>query len=214
MLAVGILGASVAAAQQAAIPQPPVHVNVLNVCTPAADEQKVLATALGRIPATPAFAADFEITRGRSTMPEAPVSNWVRMRREFSGPQPFVTVQYSFSVDAATLTETLVFRMRDPADVVQVALEARVSSGSPDAVLATDTPAERVRIERMGKPAVVLARCQSVDQAAYEPLFAQASGVMSHYRGALAVRRTVPPELAQLGVAIKTPPAKPPRSPR
>src|SRR5580692_12983408 len=52
--------------------QPQVKVNVLNVCTPSADEQKEIAAALARAPKQPLFSTDFEITRGRSTMTDMP----------------------------------------------------------------------------------------------------------------------------------------------
>src|SRR5947207_15639626 len=48
--------------------QPQVKVNVLNVCTPSADEQKEIASALAGIPRTPALSADFEVDRGRSVL--------------------------------------------------------------------------------------------------------------------------------------------------
>src|SRR5579864_6051796 len=52
--------------------QPQVKVNVLNVCTPSAEEQKEITSALARIPKQPLFGADFEITRGRSTVTDMP----------------------------------------------------------------------------------------------------------------------------------------------
>src|SRR5258706_16386340 len=64
-----------AASQQApATPaaQPQVKVNVLNVCTPSAEEQKEIAAALARVPKQPLFGADFEISHGRSALTEAP----------------------------------------------------------------------------------------------------------------------------------------------
>src|SRR5271166_4362813 len=77
--------------------QPPVKVNVLNVCTPAPAEQNELSAALAKIPTKPAFAKDYEVARGHSTldpnipMPgvqqvpssEAAAADWVRVRREF-----------------------------------------------------------------------------------------------------------------------------------
>src|SRR5205085_2455339 len=161
------------AAAQEPKQQPQVRVNVINVCTPNADEQKVLTTALGKVPLAPVFGADFEITRGRSTMPDAPVSNWVRMRREFPPKETFSNAQFSVTVDTASVMETLVARWRDPADLVQLALEARVTAGGTAAVLASDTPVEHIRVERLGKSAVVLARCPAADQHAYDEIFAQ-----------------------------------------
>src|SRR5579864_5556091 len=47
---------------------PPVRVNVLNVCTPGAAEQKEIGAALARIPLQPRWGADFEVARGRTTL--------------------------------------------------------------------------------------------------------------------------------------------------
>jgi len=197
--AILILAASAALAQAQAPGQPPVKINVLNVCTPSADEQKLLRGTLARIPAAPVFAPDFELTRGRSTMAEG-ISNWVRVRREFPAKDTWSNAQYSLSVDAGGVVETLVFRTRDAADVVQLALEAHVTSGNAAAVLASDTPAEHMRLERLGKPAVVLARCPNADQQAFETIFAQASELFAKYRRTLGARSTFPGELAKLGV--------------
>src|SRR2546425_10834873 len=48
--------------------QPPVKVNVINVCTPSADEQKELSSALAKVPGKLAFASDYEVARGHSTL--------------------------------------------------------------------------------------------------------------------------------------------------
>jgi len=54
--------------------QPPVKVNVLNVCAPSADEQKELSSALAKVPGKPAFSKDFEVARGHSTLdPTTPI---------------------------------------------------------------------------------------------------------------------------------------------
>ena len=54
--------------------QPPVKVNVLNVCAPSADDQKELSSALAKIPAKPAFSKDYEVARGHSTLdPSTPI---------------------------------------------------------------------------------------------------------------------------------------------
>ena len=54
--------------------QPPVKVNVLNVCAPAADEQKELSSALAKVPGKPAFSKDYEVSRGHSTLdPSTPI---------------------------------------------------------------------------------------------------------------------------------------------
>lgn len=184
----------------------PVRINYLNVCTPAEPEKKEIAAALARIPASAGFGPEFEVARGRSTMPDAPLANWVRVRREFSSDTPLSNVQYSISSDEKSIVETVVFRWRDPKDVMQVAIEDSVSASSkPAAVLASDTPASRVRVERFGKSSLALARCPQADQGAYEPIFASASSILRKYRTALNVRRIVPRELALLGQGGRAP---------
>jgi hypothetical protein len=217
----------VAAAQQAAPPQ--VKVNVLNVCSPSAEEQREIASALARIPKQPLFGADFEIDRGRSSLEEPPgflqpgsgarnssdpeTANWVRMRREFAVQALFSTVQYSFSIDPKNMVETVVFRVRDPKDLLQVSIEDSASAvTTPATMLTTSTPASRIKLERFGKSSVVLARCSASqagptpDQSAYEPLFASASAVLTNYRGLLDAKTAVPNELARLGVATESKP--------
>jgi hypothetical protein len=202
-------------------PTPQVKVNMLNVCTPSADEQKEIAAALARIPKQPLFSADFEVTRGRSTLTDMPsfiaasqpghiagepsVANYVRIRREFSVQALFASVQYSFSNDGANMVETLVLHVRDPKDLIQVALEDSASSvTSSEAMLASNTPANRVRLERFGKSSIALARCSAadsgaaIDQSAYEPLFRSASDVLANYRALLSVKKIVPEELAAI----------------
>jgi hypothetical protein len=217
---------AVATAQEpAAKQQPPVKVNVLNVCTPSAEEQKELSAALAKVPARPVFGKDFEMARGHSTLdPNAPIpgmeplppdaaasADWVRLRREFPAGMLFSNVQYSFSVDANNMVETLVLRVRDPKDLMQVSVEDNASSvTSASAMLSADTPVSRIRLERFGKPSVALARCPASadkpgpDQSAYESIFRSASAILNRYRDALGVRKTVPQELARLGVG--TPP--------
>jgi hypothetical protein len=206
----------------AANQQPPVKVNVLNVCKPSAEEQKELSSALARIPSKPGFATDFEVARGHSTLdsstpipgmetlPPGAISaaDWVRIRREFPNVSPFSNVQYSFSVDARNMVETLVLRVRDPKDLMQVSIEDSASAvTSASAMLSTSTPISRVRLERFGKPSVALARCSgneggpATDQSAYEPILQSASSIMQRYRDALGARKMVPQELAHLGVA-------------
>jgi hypothetical protein len=216
-----------AAAQQ----QPQVKVNVLNVCTPSVEEQKEIASALARVPKQPLFSSDFEVSRGRSTLAEAPnflqpgqstqisdqpsVASYVRIRREFSVQALFSSVQYSFSNDGQNMVETLVLHVRDPKDLIQVALEDSASSiGSAEKMLASNNPVNRVRLERFGKSSVALARCSgsengpAPDQTAYEPLFRSASDVLANYRALLSVRGTVPEELAKITTTKAKPPAK------
>jgi hypothetical protein len=204
-----------------ASPQPQVKVNLLNVCTPSAEEQKEIAAALARIPKQPLFAPDFEVSRGRSTLtdmanfvqtgPSAQVSDepstarYVRIRHEFSVQALFASVQYSFSNDGKNMVETLVLHVRDPKELMQVSLEDSASSVSSVAdMLASNTPVSRVRLERFGKASVALARCSAAeggpapDQSAYEPLFRSASEVLANYRMLLGVKATVPEELSKI----------------
>jgi hypothetical protein len=209
-------------AATATFAQPPqVKVNVLNVCSPSAEDQKELSTALATVPGKPVFGSDYEISRGHSTLdpnagvpgvPSLPAgaasaANWVRVRREFPPSALFSNVQYSFSVDATNMVETLVLRVREPKDVMQLSIEDSASAvTSATAMLSANTPASRIKLERFGKSSVVLARCAgeagnpAPDQSAFEPIFRAASSVMNRYRDLLGARRTVPQELARLGV--------------
>ena len=194
---------------------------MLNVCTPSADEQKEIASALARIPKQPLLDADFEVSRGRSTLTDMPamlaagqaghvagepsVASYVRIRREFSVQALFASVQYSFSNDGMTMVETLVLHVRDPKDLIMVSVEDSASSvTTAEAMLSANTPVSRVRLERFGKSSVALARCQATengpapDQTAYEPLFHSATDVLTNYRGLLGVKTLVPEELARL----------------
>lgn len=213
-----------AVSQQAAEPsatQPQVKVNLLNVCTPSAEEQKEIAAALARIPKQPLFAPDFEISHGLSTLTDAPnflqpgqsaqmsdepsVARYVRIRREFAVQALFASVQYSFSNDGRNMVETLVLHVREPKDLIQVSMEDSASAiSSPENMVAANTPVSRIRLERFGKSSIALARCSGSengpppDQSAYEPLFRSASDVLANYRSLLNVSRTVPAELAQI----------------
>ena len=228
----------VCAAQESAPPSktPPVKVNILNVCTPSQEEQQEIAAALTGIPKRPAFSPDFEVDRGRSVLDpsanplvaagavpatgETAVADFVRMRHDIGGGSPYSTVQYSFSRDAKQMVETLVFRVRDAKELLQVSIDDSSSSVTPATVmLGAATPASRIKLERFGKPSVVLARCSSmetgqpVDQSKYEPLFASASAVLSNYRELLGAKTLVPEELTRLGrarakPAVKTGPSK------
>ena len=206
----------------AAAQEPPkVKVNMLNVCSPSAEEQQEISAALAKVPKQPLFSPDFEIARGRSSMEErpsflqagesaqfsseTPAATWVRIRHEFSVQAMFSTVQYSFSVDPKTMMETMVFRVRDPKDLMQLAIEDSASGvTSPTVMLSTSTPASRIKLERFGKSSVVLARCQGTenapapDQSAYEPLFRSATDVIANYRKLLGARSTVPDELVRM----------------
>ncbi len=173
-----------AAAQETSAPppsqeRPQVHYNYLNVCTPSEADKHEIASALDRVPAQPKYSADFELTRGHASLADAPSARYVRLRRELSPDAAvsngFSNVQYSISTDAANTMETLVFKVRDPKDLLLVSIEDTVSSAAtpPGAVLTVDTPASRIKVERFGKSSLVLARCDSPDakgaQVAYEP---------------------------------------------
>jgi hypothetical protein len=237
MFLTGVLLALPALCQQpseASPAQPQVKVNLLNVCTPSAEEQKEIAAALARVPRQPLFADDFEISHGRSTLDTPPnflqpaqnakmsdassVANYVRIRREFAVQAMFSSVQYSFSNDGQNMVETLVLHVRDPKDLIQVSMEDSASAiGSAESMVSANTPANRIRLERFGKSSIALARCSAAengpapDQSAYEPLFRSASEVLANYRKLLEVRRTVPAELAQIpngGQKAATPKSK------
>ncbi|HET7439703.1 MAG TPA: hypothetical protein VFJ47_00250 [Terriglobales bacterium] len=196
--------------------------NVLNVCTPSAEEQKEISAALAKVPKQPLFSEDFEIDRGRSALSGSPnflqpgsgeqivsdsgTASWVRIRRELALQALFSTVQYSFSVDPKNMVETLVFRVREPKDLLQLSIEDSASAvASPAAMLSTSTPASRIKLERFGKSSVVLARCTATqsgpapDQSAYDPLFQSATAAVTNYRHLLGASTMVPAELARLG---------------
>lgn len=196
--------------------------NVLNVCTPSADEQKELNSSLAKVPSVLKFGSDFEVARGRTTLDEnmpipgmqalpagaSSTASWVRVRREFPESAPFANVQYSFSVDSKTMIETLVLRVRDPKDLMQISIEDSASNvTSPATMLSTNTPVSRIKLERFGKSSIVLARCSASeggkppDQSAYEPIFKSASSIMNRYRDGLGVRQMVPQELSRVGLA-------------
>ena len=199
---------------------------MLNVCSPSAEEQKEIAAALARVPKQPLFGADFEVSRGRSTLSEMPailaagqpghvpgeasVANYVRVRREFSVQALFSSVQYSFSNDGQNMIETLVFHVRDPKDLIEVSLEDSASSvTTAQAMLTANNPVSHLRLERFGKSSVALARCSATaegpapDQSAYEPLFRGASDVLANYRALLSVKAIVPEELGKISGPAK-----------
>lgn len=206
-----------AVAQQGTAPQEPkagqpqVRINYLNVCTPSDTEKTEIAATLDRLPSKPRFAVDYEISRGRSTMDESgiiagenaklsegppSVSRWVRIRKEFPNNFPLMNVQYSFSVNEDKVNETLVFRSREQKDIIQVSLsDSVVAPPVPSQVATMDTPVDRIRLERFGKSSLVLARCPTADQSAYESLFQKASSLLNLYRQALGVRRVVSQDL-------------------
>jgi hypothetical protein len=201
-----------------------VKVNVLNVCSPSPAEQQEMSSALARIPKRPSFSPDFEVDRGRSVLDpnanpitgvangagalsstEPALAEFVRIRRDFPNGQTFSTAQYSFSRDKQQMVETLVFRLREAKDLLEISIESSASSvTTPATMLAAATPAGRIKLERFGKSSVVLARCSgsnggpAPDQSAYEPLFASASWILSNYRGVLDARKLIPAELERI----------------
>lgn len=206
-------------AQQAG--QPQVKVNMLNVCSPSPAEQQEISAALSKIPRQPAFSADFEISRGRSSLESGPeflqagegaqfasdssVADYVRIRHDLNGKGIFSNVQYSFSSDPRNMVETLVFRVRDPKDLMEISIEDSATNvTSASAMLASATPASRIKLERFGKSSIVLARCVGSqagpppDQTAYEPLFRGASAVVADYRVLVKARSIVPEEISKL----------------
>jgi hypothetical protein len=211
-IAILLAAAALAAQQQPQSPtptpesKPQVKVNYLNVCTPGAEEQAILNGALAAVQAKPAFSIDFEISRGRTSLKDAPDAKFVRLRRDFAQESPLLTAQYSMSTDSTNTIEILVLRAREPKDFLEVVMEDRVSAGaaSPIAVLSVDTPASRVRIERLNKSSAVLSRCQEVDQSAYEPVFRQASEIMAQYRAALGLRTTFRSDISWLNPSGNT----------
>ena len=203
-------GAQQPAAQPTATQQPDgkpqVKVNYLNVCTPGTDEQAILKGALAAIQAKPSFSADFELSRGRTSLKDAPDAKYVRLRRDFVQESPLITAQYSMSLDGTNTIEILVLHARDPKEFLEIIMESRVSTGAaaPLAVLQVDTPTSRVRVERLNKSSAVLTRCQDVDQSAYESTFHQASEIMAQYRSALGLRTAFRSDIAWLNPPSKT----------
>jgi hypothetical protein len=212
-------------AQEAPASKPQVKVNVLNVCTPSPAEQQEISSALSRIPKRPSFSPDFELDRGRSTLdpntspipgmadtnatmvtsPDQALAEFVRIRRDFPNGETFSNVQYSFSRDKEQMVETLVFRLREAKDLLEISIESSASSVTSAAtMLNAATPAGRIKLERFGKSSVVLARCSgsnggpAPDQSAYEHLFGSASSILSDYRGVLDARKLIPAELARI----------------
>ena len=108
--------------------KPQVKVNYLNVCTPGTDEQAIIKSALAAVQPKPAFSADFELSRGRTSLKDAPDAKYVRLRRDFAAESPLLTAQYSMSTDTTNTVEILVLRPRDPKDFLQVAMEDRTSA--------------------------------------------------------------------------------------
>ncbi len=199
-------------AQQPA--QPQVKVNYLNVCAPPDAEKAEILAALNHLPSAPRFSTDFEIARGRTTVAEdvgnpgvkasAPeISRWIRIRKEFTEGSPYLNAQYTFSLTGDKAEESLVLRIRDPKDVMQVSISDEAESlTNPAQMVSVRTPADRIRLERFGKSSLVLARCKAADQTAYEPLFQKASEVLNLYREQLGARPVVAQDLPKTAERI------------
>jgi hypothetical protein len=202
-------GASPSPAQQPG--QPPVKVNYLNVCAPGTEEQAEIKSAFARVGPKPAFSHDFEVSRGRATVEDSKDARFVRLRKDMSVESPLLTAQYSMSTDDINIIETLVVRTRDPKQFHELSLEDRVTSGAVPAagVLGMDTPVTRIRLERFSKASIVLTRCQDQDQKAYEPLFRQATDIMSEYRKAMALRNALGSDINWLNASQATTPKTP-----
>lgn len=228
LIALFMLAAAVAQDQQSPTPtpstqptapspgdKPQVKVNYLNVCTPGTDEQAIINGALAAVKPKPVFSTDFELSKGRTSLKDAPDAKYVRLRRDFAAESPLLTAQYSMSTDTTNTVEILVLRPRDPKDFLQVAMEDRVSANAakPLSLLQVDTPISRVRVERFNKSSAVLSRCEEVDQSAYEPVFRQASEIMAQYRAALGLRSAFRSDIAWLNADAKPVTPAPKRKP-
>ncbi|HUS19072.1 MAG TPA: hypothetical protein VMZ25_05445 [Terriglobales bacterium] len=188
----------------------PVKVNYLNVCNPTDAEKDEINAALDRIPKLAAFAQDFEVTRGRSSMQDAEPARYIRLRRELANDQVFSNVLYSLSTDAANTVETLVIKVKDPKDLFSIALEDQISSSAatPASVLDVNTPVSRIKLERFGKANLVLSRCPNADQSAYDPLFSKASALLAGYRKSLGLLSMFRMDINWLSTPAAKPKAK------
>jgi hypothetical protein len=198
-----------AAPQKSGDKNPQIKLNFLNVCAPSDAETQEISAALNKIPAKVNYSGDFEVTRGRLISDKEGPSRYVRLRRELSGDPLFNNVQYSLSADDKNITETLVFKARDPKDLLLISIEDQISATAvkPASALDADTPASHIKLERFGKASIALARCENRDQSAYEPLFAQATKLIAQYRKALGLRTMFRNDLTWLATPEKA--AKP-----
>lgn len=203
-----------AAESPKAIPPPKIQVNFLNTCRPAQADLEEMGRALSRVKAKPVFSADFEISRGLTTLSEAEAravgasteggsipSKWVRIRKEFPDKAILTNAQYSLIVEGNAISEVLALhlgegRSGEDKEILQILISNSVT-GSASRVMKEDTPPDRIRIERFGKASLVLARCGGVNQSSYEPLFLAADEILQKYRAAMAVKSLVPVELAR-----------------
>ena len=188
--------------------KPKIQVSFLNSCHPSFADSEEIHRALARLKEHAAFTADFEITRGVTTltgeqahtagayMVSATRSPWVRIRRNFGEKSAIASVQYTFSQEGNSVGETLSLAPRDTHDMLEVLISSSVA-GTPAQAVAADTPPERIRVERFGRGSLVLQRCGE-DQTVYQPVFEEARQIFEHYRVALGVKTVVPAELARI----------------
>jgi len=190
--------------------QPQIKLNMLHVCTPGEEEKQLLGMALAKVPHSVAFVQDFELTRGVTTTNDAKLARYLRLRRELPEEAFFSSALYSLSTDPDATSETLVLKTRDAKDFVSISMDDSVSAGAAPAssLLDVDTPPSRIRLERAGKSSVVLARCDSGGQDAYEPLFKQAADLMSQWRKSLGLRGAFQSDIAWLTGSTKSPSTK------
>ena len=216
--------------------KPQIQVNFLNSCRPAEAEAEQMRQLLQLLRKRPAFSSDFEISRGVTTMSEADShaaaaaiqraageqdappaspatagpgrvsSRWVRMQREFGEKAALINVQYSLTLEKGQAGEVLALHLRDTSLAMQLLISNSVTGGAAE-VLGHDTPPERIRMERFGKPSIMLARCPQSDQTAYEPLFSAAFEILREYRRAMNIAAIVPSELSRLDSVKKSDPA-------
>lgn len=210
LLAIPLAPSALAQDATAPSPKPKIQVNFLNTCRPSEGDLAEVGRALARVKDLPPFSADFEISRGLTTLNEpearaagAPAgsgvtpSTWVRIHKEFPEKAVLTVAQYSLSAEGSSASEVLALHMRDTREVLQILISDSVT-GTPAQVAKVDTPPDRIRIERFGKASIVLARCSGIDQSAYEKMFVAAGGILERYRLAMAVKRVVPAEFARL----------------
>jgi hypothetical protein len=138
------------------------------------------------------------VNTGQPTQQANSVSKWVRIRRDFPESSPLTSAQYSFSVTGKNVSETFVAHFRDAKNVLQVSISDSVDGQEPAAVANSLTPADRIRIERFGKPSIVLARCPNNDQSVMEPLFGHATMLLNAYRRAFNTETVIPAEFNRL----------------
>lgn len=158
--------------------------------------------------------SDLVVNTGQPTQQTSAISRWVRLRRDFPDSSQQSSAQYSFSVTEKHISETLVIHFRDLKDVLQVSISDSLDSDDPAQVAREVTPADRVRIERFGKPSIVLARCPNLNQDPLEPLFGHATMLMNAYRRTLETDDIIPAELARLGTRAARPKKAAPARPK